>query len=639
MFSALTGVVQTGSQDPADAIGFQNPNFSPVDVYIAIWKPATAPAREIELFAFEEKSKPVGLERIVTSDSVFGHQAVPSVISVGAVDSITPTTIESYSSRGDSTIYTNFLSTPQVKALRQSLDGVSTDGVATTVPFYTDFHGTSAAAPHLAAIAALMLDANPSLTPAQVSSILASTAFDSLSPGYDSVAGAGRFDALSAVYKAFTPATPDMTAATDTGISSTDNITNATVPQFAGTVPAGSLVMLYVGGVYQGGQQLGAGVTAYGPLSTNPLIPLGPGVHQVTIKVGENSSTPDANLSTASAALSITVDPTAPTVPGSLDLTGTDSGSSSTDNITNDTTPTFTWATPDGTGSTIAGYWWAVDDSTPASGGTFTASLTATPTVTVNSGHTFYVAAVDTAGNIGAATSLTFTIDTLLPAAPGSLDLTAASDTGSSSTDNITSDTTPTFTWTTPDGTGSAIAGYWWAVDDSTPASGGTFTTSLTVTPSVPGNSVHTFNVAAVDAAGNIGTANGLFFTIDTLLPAAPGSLDLTAASDTGTLSTRQHHQRHHAYFHVDDARRHGQHDCRLLVGRRRQHPRHRRNIHRVAHRYADSHRKLGAYLLCRRRGHGGQYWHGDRFGIHHRHGGAECKSSARRLDGLDAGL
>ncbi|MFO1480420.1 MAG: Ig-like domain-containing protein [Turneriella sp.] len=40
---------------------------------------------------------------------------------------------------------------------------------------------------------------------------------------------------------------------------------------------------------------------------------------------------------------------------------------------------------------------------------------------------------------------MSITIDTTADAAPGAPDLQAASDTGSSSTDNITNDTTPTF--------------------------------------------------------------------------------------------------------------------------------------------------------------------------------------------------
>ena len=63
---------------------------------------------------------------------------------------------------------------------------------------YTTMSGTSMATPHIAGVVALMLQANPSLTPAQVKSVLSSTA--SPMPGYGAhEAGAGYVDALAAV--------------------------------------------------------------------------------------------------------------------------------------------------------------------------------------------------------------------------------------------------------------------------------------------------------------------------------------------------------------------------------------------------------------------------------------------------------
>jgi len=54
--------------------------------------------------------------------------------------------------------------------------------------------GTSMAAPHVAAAAALLLEANPSLTSAQVKQLLESTAVDLGPPGWDNVYGWGRID-------------------------------------------------------------------------------------------------------------------------------------------------------------------------------------------------------------------------------------------------------------------------------------------------------------------------------------------------------------------------------------------------------------------------------------------------------------
>lgn len=73
------------------------------------------------------------------------------------------------------------------------------DGATTTTPGFIPFFGTSASAPHAAAIAALMLDANAGLTPAQVKTAMTSTAIDIETVGADPVTGAGIVMANTAV--------------------------------------------------------------------------------------------------------------------------------------------------------------------------------------------------------------------------------------------------------------------------------------------------------------------------------------------------------------------------------------------------------------------------------------------------------
>ncbi|MBJ6116952.1 S8 family serine peptidase [Pontibacter sp. BT310] len=66
------------------------------------------------------------------------------------------------------------------------------------VPFYTHMSGTSMATPHAAGIVALLLEANPSLSPAQVKEILQKTATNM--PGHESwEVGAGYVNAYAAV--------------------------------------------------------------------------------------------------------------------------------------------------------------------------------------------------------------------------------------------------------------------------------------------------------------------------------------------------------------------------------------------------------------------------------------------------------
>ncbi len=75
------------------------------------------------------------------------------------------------------------------------------------IPFYTQIHGTSMACPHIAGVVALLLEANSTLSPAQVKSILTATA--TKMPGYDEwEVGAGFVNAFAAVDKARNLAAP-----------------------------------------------------------------------------------------------------------------------------------------------------------------------------------------------------------------------------------------------------------------------------------------------------------------------------------------------------------------------------------------------------------------------------------------------
>jgi subtilisin family serine protease len=67
---------------------------------------------------------------------------------------------------------------------------------------YTELSGTSQAAPHVAGIAALMLQANPALTPGQVLNLLREASIDLDAPGPDARTGFGLVDARDAVRRA-----------------------------------------------------------------------------------------------------------------------------------------------------------------------------------------------------------------------------------------------------------------------------------------------------------------------------------------------------------------------------------------------------------------------------------------------------
>jgi hypothetical protein len=70
-------------------------------------------------------------------------------------------------------------------------DITAADGVSTSVAGFQPFYGTSAAAPHAAAIAALLLSGKPTATPAQIRTALISSALDLGAPGVGPVTGNG----------------------------------------------------------------------------------------------------------------------------------------------------------------------------------------------------------------------------------------------------------------------------------------------------------------------------------------------------------------------------------------------------------------------------------------------------------------
>ncbi len=141
--------------------------------------------------------------------TVFGHAAAKGAIAVGAVRFNTTTAPESFSSRGPAVTYFGPVLGPApaaALALPEAVakpDLVASDGGVNT--FFgsfggTDwrFFGTSAAAPHAAAVAALALQAHPGATPSQVRTALTSTARPVGAFGPAAV-GAGLINAAAAV--------------------------------------------------------------------------------------------------------------------------------------------------------------------------------------------------------------------------------------------------------------------------------------------------------------------------------------------------------------------------------------------------------------------------------------------------------
>jgi hypothetical protein len=228
---------------------------------------------------------------------------------------------------------------------------------------------------------------------------------------------------------------------------------------------------------------------------------------------------------------SITIDTTTPTAPTGLDLqTGSDSGSSQTDNITNDTTPMFSVAGIE-IGTQVELLRNGAVVNTVTAGAT---SVTLTDPGAPNGSHTYLARQTDNAENTsGNSNGVSVTIDTVVPATPGVPDLQAASDLGPSSIDNLTSDTSPTFD------IGNTTSG----VTVELLRNGGVVATGTgngATLALMDSSAAGTFNYSSLqrDVAGNEATSATLSVTIDNTPPTAPGAPDLMVLSDSGVDDT-----------------------------------------------------------------------------------------------------
>jgi hypothetical protein len=137
------------------------------------------------------------LDHHVSGESVYGHPCVAEALATGAIDAEDPgfDTIEPFSSQGPCEIY--FPS----RQTRLKPDVAGADGADTSLAFFTPFFGTSAAAPHVAAVAALLMEAAggpQALSNIQINNILRLGATDLGEAGIDPIFGHGAVDAVQA---------------------------------------------------------------------------------------------------------------------------------------------------------------------------------------------------------------------------------------------------------------------------------------------------------------------------------------------------------------------------------------------------------------------------------------------------------
>ena len=210
-----TGIIQNGTEghdEPLDAEIYycEPPDGTPPDGYCFVNLQIVRFAgvdQTVEFFMLgRDPADILDPGEIIPGDAIVGHAALPGVISTAAINANDPGNddIAPYSSRGPSTI--RFPA--QVVRATPSITGIDNVTVSNAWGGPVPFPGTSAAAPHIAGIAALMLQANPALTPSEVKATLQSTATDRGSAGFDNTFGAGLANAEAAVNSVAIPPQP-----------------------------------------------------------------------------------------------------------------------------------------------------------------------------------------------------------------------------------------------------------------------------------------------------------------------------------------------------------------------------------------------------------------------------------------------
>ncbi|MEL7035692.1 MAG: S8 family serine peptidase [Cyanobacteria bacterium J06592_8] len=218
--------------DPVEIIIVTNNNDEPetANLAITLFEGEAPSLQKYVLFGLDQSGASRILDFPTDSSSSYGHSNAQEAIAVGAAFyqdtpafGQNPPLLESFSSAGGTPILFdtngNRLDSAEIR-LQPRI--VAPDGGNTTFfpaffdgegNFITDvegdgfpnFFGTSASAPHAAAVAALMIEANPTITPEEIGEILATTAIDMGIEGFDFDTGYGFINAQAALEVATVP--------------------------------------------------------------------------------------------------------------------------------------------------------------------------------------------------------------------------------------------------------------------------------------------------------------------------------------------------------------------------------------------------------------------------------------------------
>ena len=239
-----SGDFQGGGPDsrPVEACSWENtgPDDLELDIILGNYLGTAAPV-EFDMFVLCDSCSSFGNGNVLDFNTV--GSSVPnqsdaggspaSVISLGAVRHSTPNDIEPYSSIG------------RTEDGRLKPDIVAPDGVCITGSggfgqpscqgSGNRFFGTSAAAPHAAAVAALILECDPGLSRTELYDQMVLTAIDLGDPGPDNVYGYGRLNAMAAASSCDLGPSPTPTPTATATSTPTPTPTLTPTPTFTST--------------------------------------------------------------------------------------------------------------------------------------------------------------------------------------------------------------------------------------------------------------------------------------------------------------------------------------------------------------------------------------------------------------------
>ncbi len=230
VFDSTGNSVLAGSRDfnigadPVESLSFFNDGSFGTDQFNIAISNFDGPNPDLMKYVIFDRNITIN-EFDTASGTLYGHANANGAQAVGAAFyqdtprfGTDPAVLEDFSSPGPTPILFETDGTPTLE-LRQKPEIVAPDGTNTTFfgedtdgDGFPNFFGTSAAAPHAAAVAALMLEAAPGKNPADIYTALENTALDMDDPstpgfdvGFDDATGYGLIQADRAISEVFIP--------------------------------------------------------------------------------------------------------------------------------------------------------------------------------------------------------------------------------------------------------------------------------------------------------------------------------------------------------------------------------------------------------------------------------------------------